>query len=41
MIRKMDYKRIGIIRASNRYGRFGVREIKDSSALPCDILSRH
>jgi ABC-type branched-subunit amino acid transport system substrate-binding protein len=31
MIRKMEYKRIGIIRASNRYGRFGVREIKDSS----------
>ncbi|MBL0157680.1 MAG: ABC transporter substrate-binding protein [Bryobacterales bacterium] len=31
MIRKMGYKRIGIIRASNRYGRFGVREIKDSA----------
>lgn len=30
MIRKMDLKRIGIIRASNRYGRFGVREVKDS-----------
>ncbi len=30
MIRKMGYKRIGIMRASNRYGRFGVREIKDS-----------
>lgn len=30
MIRKMDHKRIGIIRASNRYGRFGVREIRDS-----------
>jgi branched-chain amino acid transport system substrate-binding protein len=30
MIRKQDYKRIGIIRASNRYGRFGVREVKDS-----------
>ena len=30
MIRKMDYKRIGIMRASNRYGRFGVREVKDS-----------
>jgi len=30
MIRKMGYKRIGIIRSSNRYGRFGVREIKDS-----------
>jgi ABC-type branched-subunit amino acid transport system substrate-binding protein len=31
MIRKMGYKRIGIMRASNRYGRFGVREIKDSA----------
>jgi ABC-type branched-subunit amino acid transport system substrate-binding protein len=31
MIRKMGYKRIAIIRSSNRYGRFGVREIKDSS----------
>jgi branched-chain amino acid transport system substrate-binding protein len=31
MVRKMGYKRIGIIRASNRYGRFGVREIRDSS----------
>ena len=27
----MKYKRIGIIRASNRYGRFGVREINDSA----------
>ncbi|MBM3788785.1 MAG: hypothetical protein FJW35_00375, partial [Acidobacteria bacterium] len=31
MYRKMKYKRVGIIRASNRYGRFGVREIKDGS----------
>jgi ABC-type branched-subunit amino acid transport system substrate-binding protein len=31
MIRKMGYQRIGIIRSSNRYGRFGVREIKDSA----------
>jgi ABC-type branched-subunit amino acid transport system substrate-binding protein len=31
MIRRMDYKRIAIIRSSNRYGRFGVREIKDSA----------
>ena len=31
MIRKMDFKRIAIIRASNRYGRFGVREIRDSA----------
>lgn len=30
MIRKMGYRRIGIMRASNRYGRFGVREVKDS-----------
>ncbi len=30
MIRKQGYRRIGIIRASNRYGRFGVREVKDS-----------
>jgi ABC-type branched-subunit amino acid transport system substrate-binding protein len=30
MIRKMGYERIGIIRSSNRYGRFGVREVKDS-----------
>jgi ABC-type branched-subunit amino acid transport system substrate-binding protein len=30
MVRKMGYKRIGIIRASNRFGRFGVREIRDS-----------
>ena len=30
-IRKMNYKRIGIIRGSNRYGRFGVREINDSA----------
>lgn len=30
MLRKMDYKRIGVIRASNRYGRFGVREVRDS-----------
>ncbi len=31
MYRKMGYKRVAIIRASNRYGRFGVREIKDGS----------
>ncbi|HSB17485.1 MAG TPA: ABC transporter substrate-binding protein [Bryobacteraceae bacterium] len=29
--RKMGLKRIGIIRSSNRYGRFGVREIRDSA----------
>jgi ABC-type branched-subunit amino acid transport system substrate-binding protein len=31
IIRKMNYQRIGIIRSSNRYGRFGVREVIDSS----------
>lgn len=31
MIRKMKYQRIAIIRASNRYGRFGVREVRDSA----------
>ncbi len=31
MIRKMGHKRIGIIRGSNRYGRFGVREVRDSA----------
>ena len=31
IIRRMDHKRIGIIRSSNRYGRFGVREIRDSA----------
>ncbi len=29
--RKMQYEKIGIIRASNRYGRFGVREIRDGA----------
>ncbi|MBN2593978.1 MAG: ABC transporter substrate-binding protein, partial [Sedimentisphaerales bacterium] len=29
--RKLGLKRVGIIRASNRYGRFGVREINDGS----------
>jgi ABC-type branched-subunit amino acid transport system substrate-binding protein len=31
LYRKMGYQRVGIIRASNRYGRFGVREINDGS----------
>jgi len=31
LYRKMGFKRVGIIRASNRYGRFGVREINDGS----------
>jgi ABC-type branched-subunit amino acid transport system substrate-binding protein len=29
--RKLNLNRVGIIRASNRYGRFGVREIRDAS----------
>ena len=31
LYRKLKYTRVGIIRASNRYGRFGVREINDGS----------
>jgi ABC-type branched-subunit amino acid transport system substrate-binding protein len=31
LVRKRKFQRIGIIRASNRYGRFGVREVKDSA----------
>lgn len=31
MYRKLDLQRIAVIRASNRYGRFGVREIRDGS----------
>jgi len=31
MYRKLKLKRVGVIRASNRYGRFGVREISDGS----------
>jgi branched-chain amino acid transport system substrate-binding protein len=31
LYRKLGYDRIGIIRASKRYGRFGVREIRDGS----------
>ncbi|MCK4342451.1 MAG: ABC transporter substrate-binding protein [Phycisphaerae bacterium] len=31
LYRKLGYTRVGIIRASNRYGRFGVREIMDGS----------
>jgi ABC-type branched-subunit amino acid transport system substrate-binding protein len=31
LYRKMNFKRVGIIRSSNRYGRFGVREIRDGS----------
>jgi branched-chain amino acid transport system substrate-binding protein len=29
--RKMKYNRIGVIRSSNRYGRFGIREVTDSA----------
>ncbi len=31
LYRKLELQRVGIIRASNRYGRFGVREISDAS----------
>ncbi|OHB72365.1 MAG: hypothetical protein A2V70_16410 [Planctomycetes bacterium RBG_13_63_9] len=31
LYRKLGFTRVGIIRASNRYGRFGVREIHDGS----------
>lgn len=31
MYRKLGFRRVGIIRANNRYGRFGVREIRDGS----------
>lgn len=29
--KKLGFQRVGIVRASNRYGRFGVREFRDSS----------
>ena len=31
LFRKMKYDRVAIIRSSNRYGRFGVREIRDGA----------
>jgi branched-chain amino acid transport system substrate-binding protein len=31
LYRKLNYRSVGIVRASNRYGRFGIREIRDSS----------
>jgi len=31
LYRKLGYQRVGVIRGSNRYGRFGVREILDGS----------
>jgi ABC-type branched-subunit amino acid transport system substrate-binding protein len=37
--RKLKYKRVAIMRSSNRYGRFGVREVKDGSRrLGCPII---
>jgi branched-chain amino acid transport system substrate-binding protein len=31
LYRKLNIKRVGVIRASNRYGRFGIREFNDGS----------
>ena len=31
LYRKLDYQRVAVIRSSNRYGRFGIREIRDAS----------
>ncbi len=31
LYRARDFRNIGIVRASNRYGRFGIREIRDTS----------
>jgi len=31
LYRKLGYERVGVIRSSNRYGRFGVREVMDGS----------
>lgn len=31
LYRKLNYTRVGVIRAGNRYGRFGVREVNDGS----------
>jgi len=39
LYRKLKFKRVAIMRSSNRYGRFGVREIKDGSRrLGCPII---
>jgi len=39
LYRQLKYTRIGIIRASNRYGRFGVREVLDGSRrLGCPVI---
>jgi ABC-type branched-subunit amino acid transport system substrate-binding protein len=31
LFRKQEYKRVGVIRSSSRYGRFGIREVRDSA----------
>lgn len=31
LYRKLNYRSVGIVRAGNRYGRFGIREIRDTS----------
>lgn len=31
LFRKMEYERVGVIRSSSRYGRFGIREVRDSA----------
>jgi branched-chain amino acid transport system substrate-binding protein len=39
LYRKLKYERVAIMRASNRYGRFGVREVRDGSRrLRCPIV---
>jgi len=39
LYRKQKYKRVAIMRSSNRYGRFGVREVRDGSRrLGCPII---
>ena len=31
LFRKMGYKRVALIRSSNRFGRFGIREVRDTA----------
>lgn len=31
LFRKMKYEKVGVIRSSSRYGRFGIREVRDSA----------
>ena len=39
LYRKLKYRRVAIMRSSNRYGRFGVREVLDGSRrLGCPII---